>query len=123
MLTLHTIHDTNAVALLCGFPPLDDEDQEGVFALAAKEGGKVVGFAVARSCPQAICFLWLEGDLRTCHSLVARLIRQAGERDVCGWCPVCRPDLRRLLEQCGFVRQVREWLAEQEMDFYYLARN
>jgi hypothetical protein len=54
---------------------------------------------------------------------VDRLVRQAGERDVCGWCPVWRADLRRLLEQHGFVRQAREWLADQEMDFYYLARN
>ena len=42
---------------------------------------------------------------------------------MCGWCPVSRPDLRRLLEQRGFVWEMREWLAEQEMDFYYLARN
>ena len=123
MLTVHTIHDTNTVALLCGFPPLDEEEHEGVFALAAEEWGELVGFAVARSCPQAICFLWLEGDLRTCRSLVDRLVRQAGERDVCGWCPVYRTDLRRLLEQRAFVRQARERLAEQEMDFYYLARN
>jgi hypothetical protein len=123
MFTVRTIHDTDTIALLCGSPPLTEADHEGVFALAAEERGELVGFAVARSCPKAICFFGLEGDPRTCRFLLQRLVRLAGERDVCGWCSARRADLRRLLEQMSFARQECEPLSDRPMNFYYLDQN
>jgi len=128
MLTIRSINNTDAIALLCGSPPGEDTaaapaDRGAVFALVAEEGGELVGFAVAESHPRAVHFFGLEGDTDAARFLLERLVRLAGERDVCGWCRARRGDVRRLLLRLGFRPQIRVRSNRQPWDFYHLSRN
>src|SRR5438067_10545203 len=64
-----------------------------VLAFVAEEDGVPVGVAVALSEPRMVQALGLEGAPRVCASLLGRLVRAAGEREVWAWCPAARADL------------------------------
>ena len=49
----------------------------------------------------------LEGDSRVCRGLLDRLVKLAGERDMSGWFPIVRKDVRQMLEKLGFKRQAK----------------
>jgi hypothetical protein len=94
----------------------------GLVALATGDEDEQVGFAVAESDHEAVRFLLLDGDAGTCGLLLDRLERLAGERDVGGWCPAARPDLRGLLEGRGFRRLYRGIFLCCESDYYHHGR-
>ena len=95
----------------------------GLVALVTEDGDEQVGFAVAESDHEAVRFLLLDGDMATCGLLLERLERLAGERDVAGWCPAARRDVRGLLEKRGFRRLFRGRFLCCENDFYHHDRN
>ena len=99
--------------------------ERGLIALAADVADEddLAGFAVAESDPKAVHFLMLEGDTETCRSLLDRLVRLAGERDVSGWCPIDREDVQRLLEGRGFVRKYRDRFFGCPCYLYHWNRN
>jgi hypothetical protein len=92
-------------------------------ALTAELDGYLVGFAVADSSPRRLHVRSLEGDTHACHHLLEGLVRAAGERDLSGWVPADRPDLRWLFEQRGFIRGVRGQPEGRLAYFYFWDRN
>ena len=117
MLVIRAIDPSDAVDLFCEYPPSEGLTPtqcgsfcrgRGLVAFAAERGGELAGFAVAESDARAIHLLTLEGDATTCGLLLDRLTRMAGERDVSGWCPADREDVRRLLEERGFGQKYRD---------------
>ena len=95
----------------------------GVVALAAEQDGEVVGFAVAESNPRVVHFLNLEGGADACSLLLNRLVMLAGERDVSGWCPAARPDVREMLEGRGFEPEGEDDILGRPSYLYRWRRN
>jgi hypothetical protein len=116
MLTIRTSDPAHAVALLGTSPPAEGIEQEfwdpwsrvgTLRAFVAEEAGRGVGLALADFHPRLVQVFTLEGTTDACGLLLERLVRAAGERDVSVWCPAARIDVRELLEQKGFARQVQ----------------
>jgi hypothetical protein len=97
--------------------------RKGLLVFAAEQDDDLVGFAVAESCPHRILIRRLEGDTDTCASLLDRLVQAAGERDLSGWVPAGRPDLRRLFRRRGFTRVGRGYPGGRPAQFYFWDRN
>jgi hypothetical protein len=132
MLVIRAIDPSDAVDLFCEYPPSEGLTpiqcgtfcrDRGLVAFAAERGEELAGFAVAESDARAIHFLNLEGDATTCGVLLDRLARLAGERDVSGWCPADREDVRRLLEERGFERRYRDDFMGVPCYLYHCNRN
>jgi L-amino acid N-acyltransferase YncA len=97
--------------------------RRGVMVLAAEEEGDLAGWAVAESCPQRLHIRTLEGDRAACRLLLNRLVMAAGERDLSGWVPLDRPDLRRMFRRLGFVLGGTGHHAGTPSSFYAWNRN
>jgi hypothetical protein len=97
--------------------------RRGLLALAAERGAARLGYAVAESHPQAVHFLDLDGDTETCRALLSRLVRVAGERNMSGWVPRERADVRRLLRRLGFVRLGKGRFRGRPSYLYFWDRN
>jgi len=132
MLTIHTVDTLEAIALFSDSPPPDDLSpaeceaycrERGLVALVAEEGAMLAGFAVAESNAQAVHFIALEGGTDACRVLLHRLVRLAGERDVCGWCPAYRRDIQGMLRRLGFTRRQAGSCAGKPAHFYHWSRN
>jgi hypothetical protein len=95
----------------------------GVVALAAEEDGELAGFAVAESNARVVHFLNLEGGTDACRLLLTRLVMLAGERDMSGWCPAARPDVREMLEDRGFDREAQDDIQGRPSHLYRWRRN
>jgi hypothetical protein len=96
---------------------------KGLLVFVAEHDGDLVGLAVADSYPRRIHARRLEGGTGTCHRLFDRLVRAAGERDLSGWVPADRPDLRRLFRRRGFVRVGRGYPEGRPAYLYFWDRN
>ena len=103
---------TDALALLLDPPPqggLSAQQWEairqrlGLLAFTAAEGELLVGFVIAKSHPALVHVVHLEGSTEACQSLLLRLTRAAGKRDLSVWCPLAHTDLRDVLESSGFI--------------------
>src|SRR5262249_13511520 len=95
----------------------------GLLAFAAEEDGTLLGFTLAETGPKSVHFLDLEGDAGTCRLLLDRLVRAAGERDVSGWVPAARHDLRGLVVRLGFAVQAADDFRGRPCRLYYWDRN
>ena len=80
----------------------------GYVTFVAERDGAQVGFAVAESQPRGVHVLNLEGDTGACRRLLERLVMLSGERDMSGWVPIVRKDIRQMLCKLGFQRQHRK---------------
>jgi hypothetical protein len=96
---------------------------KGLLVFVAERDDDLVGYAVAESCPHRVHVRRLEGDTDTCRLLLDRLVGAAGERDLSGWVPAGRPDLRRLFRRRGFVRVGRGYHEGRPAYFYFWDRN
>jgi hypothetical protein len=132
MPTIRAIDPSFAFGLLTDSPATEGMTPErcrqvcldrGLVALATGDEDERFGFAVAESDQKAVRFLLLDGDEEMCGMLLDRLERLAGERDVGGWCPAARRDVRGLLEGRGFRRLYRGEFLSCQSDFYYHDRN
>jgi hypothetical protein len=95
----------------------------GVVALAAEEDGDLLGFAVAESNARVVHFLNLEGGTDACRLLLTGLVMLAGERDMSGWCPAARPDVRKMLEGRGFEPEGKDDVGGRPSYLYRWRRN
>jgi hypothetical protein len=95
----------------------------GLVAFAAEEGREVVGLAAAETDAKVVHVAILEGDTGACHALLGRLVRLAGERDMSGWVPADRCDVRRMAEHLGFVRVATGDFEGVPSFLYYWCRN
>ena len=126
MLVIRRVDPAQALPAFWGLPPGPWHASctgRGLLAFAAEQDGDLVGYAVAESHPQAVCVLDLVGDIQTCHLLLDRLVRAAGERDVAGWFALGRPDLGRMLVRLGFARVAREDFRGRPAYYYHWHRN
>lgn len=132
MLVIHNLDPVKAIPLLMCQPTEDGPlpsrwpafcKEHGLLALAAEQDGDVVGFAVAESHPRVLHVLDLEGDTHVCRRLLGQLVRLASERDVTGWFPVERRDVRKMLRRWGFRRRSRASLQGRSLYFYHWERN
>jgi hypothetical protein len=132
MLSIHPVDPAEAALAFGGLAEKDDLTpaewasychRKGLIVFAAERDGELVGFAVAESCPHRIHVRRLEGDTHTCRRLLGRLVRAAGERDLSGWVPTDRPDLRRMFRRLGFIRGGRGHPEGRPASFYYWDRN
>src|SRR5215470_1597462 len=114
MLVVRSVDPAEALPLFWDIPPWSriTRSQWGTFckrralvALAAEQDGELAGFAVAGSRPGLVHILNLEGGTDACRRLLGRLVMVAGERDMSGWCPAARADVREMLEDRGFGRE------------------
>jgi hypothetical protein len=97
--------------------------ERGLVAFTAERDQGPVGFAAAESDATAVHVVLLEGDADACRVLLDRLVRLAGERDLSGWVPVDRPDLRGLFEGLGFFCSAQAEPGGRPSWFYYWCRN
>jgi hypothetical protein len=95
----------------------------GLVAFAAERGEELVGLAAAESDAKVVHVAILEGDTGTCHALLDRLVRLAGERDMSGWVPLGRPDVRRLILRLGFAPVASADIDGVPSCLYYWSRN
>jgi hypothetical protein len=111
LLTIHRLDTSDAVTLFCETPPEPGMtpsevrsfcEDAGLLAFAVEDDGRLAGLALARSGPKALLVLAVEGHEEAVRLLLERLVRLAGERDVCAWCAGSRDDLREMLEARGF---------------------
>lgn len=131
MLAVFHLNITDVTSKFCQFPGDGVEwtgwnafcRERGLFALVADADGTPVGLTVAESTPEVVRFLALEGNAAACSLLLERLLRMAGERDVGGWCPTDRYDLRGLLDGAGFRRRTESDCRGQPCCYYHLSRN
>jgi hypothetical protein len=132
MVTIHHLDPVKAIPILMCQPTADGPlparwpafcKEHGLLALAAEQDGAVVGFAVAESNPQVLHVLGLEGDTHVCRRLLGQLLRLASERDVTGWFPIERTDLRKMLRRWGFRRRRRAQLQGRRLCLYHWERN
>jgi len=94
-----------------------------LLAWAAEQDGDLVGFTVAESHARGVRVLTLEGGTAICQLLLDKLVRLAGERDVSGWCPADRPDVQKLFETRGFLRQYLDDFQGCPSYLYHCSRN
>ncbi len=126
MLTIRSVDPTQAVPDDLGMTPrewLAYCRERGLIAFAAEADDDLVGFAAAESDHHAVHILILEGDADACRVLLDRLVRLAGERDMSGWIPADRRDIRRLVRRLGFVRVGEAEAGGRPSHFYYWCRN
>lgn len=120
---LGLFHDPSSVGRLTPAQVREYCFRRGLLSLVAEEDGDLIGCLVAESGPRAVTFVVIDGDTPTCELLLDRLIRRAGERDACGWCPVDRDDIRRLLEERGFTPEYEGRVLGLPAVFYYCNQN
>jgi hypothetical protein len=132
MLRIHPVSPANAAAIFRGLTHRDHLTtaewqaycrSKGLLVFVAERDEDLVGYAAAESCPRRVHVLRLEGDTATCRLLLDRLVRAAGERDLSGWVPADRPDLRRLFRRRGFVRDGTGYHEGRPAYFYFWDRN
>jgi hypothetical protein len=97
--------------------------ERGLVAFAAEREEEFVGYVAAESDAQAVHVVLLEGDTETCRVLLDRLVMLAGERDMSGWVPADRRDVRRIVRRLGFVRMAAAEIEDRLSYFYYWCRN
>ncbi len=130
MLAINSVDPVEAIPLFLCLPhgPLPADwpsfcEESGLLALAAEQDGELVGFAIAQSYPRSLHILSVEGNLRICRSLLGRLVKLAGERNMSSWCPAERRNVCKILKGLGFTRQSRATLMGKPSYFYRWDRN
>ena len=132
MLVVRSVDPAEALPLFWDIPPWSriTPSQWGAFckrralvALAAEQDGELAGFAVAESRPGVVHILNLEGGTDACRRLLGRLVMVAGERDMSGWCPAARPDVREMLEGRGFEPEGEDDILGRPSHLYRWRRN
>jgi hypothetical protein len=110
----------------CGVKPAHWDafcKHRGYFTFVAERDGDQVGFAVAESHPNVLNVINLEGDARVCRRLLERLVMVAGERNMSGWFPIARKDVRLMLEKLGFTRRDKSKFQGVPSYLYHWDRN
>jgi hypothetical protein len=132
MLIIHPMSPADAASVFRGLTQNDHMTTaewqsycrgKGLLVLVAEQDDELVGYAVAQSCPQRVHIRDLVGDTRTGRLLLDRLVMAAGERDLSGWVPADRPDLRRLFRRRGLVRDGTGYHEGRPAYFYFWDRN
>jgi hypothetical protein len=132
MLIIHPVSPADAALVFRGLIQKDHMTtaewqsycrSKGPLVFVAERDEDLVGYAVAESCPQRVHIRSLVGDTRTGRLLLDRLVMAAGERDLSGWVPADRRDLRRLFRRRGFVRGGRGYHEGRPAYFYFWDRN
>jgi hypothetical protein len=98
-------------------------EERGFVTLAAIQDDELVGYAVAESHPEILHIVNLEGDAKTCHRLLERLVRMAGERNMRGWCYVDPLAVRKMFRRIGFIRGARGQFQGRPAYLYRWDRN
>jgi hypothetical protein len=132
MLRIHPVSPANAASIFRGLTHNDHMTaaewqsycrSKGLLVFVAERDEDLVGYTAAESCPRRVHIRDLVGDTRTGRLLLDRLVMVAGERDLSGWVPADRPDLRRLFRRRGFVSVGRGYPQGRPAYFLFWDRN